>query len=53
MPLTDAEVAKTFLDIEEAIRCRLRMSDIIPVEMANYRIGKMSSLEFFEMLIYI
>jgi mediator of RNA polymerase II transcription subunit 14 len=53
MPLTDAEVDKTFLDIEEAIRCRLRMSDIIPVEMADYRIGKMSSSENFGILIYI
>jgi len=39
-PLTDAEVCKTLSDIEEAIQFRLRMSEIIPVEMAQYRIGQ-------------
>ncbi|KAJ3571005.1 hypothetical protein NP233_g4045 [Leucocoprinus birnbaumii] len=38
-PLTDAEVRKTLSDIEEAIRYRLRMSEIIPVEMVQYRIA--------------
>jgi len=38
-PLTDAEVHKILFDIEEAIRFRLQMSEIIPVEMAQYRIG--------------
>ncbi|KXN90150.1 Mediator of RNA polymerase II transcription subunit 14 [Leucoagaricus sp. SymC.cos] len=38
-PLTDAEVRKTLSDIEEAIRYRLGMSEIIPVEMAQYRIA--------------
>lgn len=42
MPLTDAEVDKTFFDIEEAIRYRLRMSEIIPVEMADYCICERS-----------
>ncbi|KAF9453911.1 MED14-domain-containing protein [Macrolepiota fuliginosa MF-IS2] len=38
-PLTDAEVRKTLSDVEEAIRYRLRMSEAIPVEMAQYRIA--------------
>ncbi|KAF9528468.1 mediator complex subunit MED14-domain-containing protein [Crepidotus variabilis] len=38
-PLTDTEVDKTFLDIEETIRFRLRMSEIIPIEMSEFRIG--------------
>jgi len=38
-PLTDTEVHKILSDIEEAIRFRLQMSEIIPVEMAQYRIG--------------
>ncbi|KAF5351922.1 hypothetical protein D9756_007453 [Leucocoprinus leucothites] len=38
-PLTDAEVRKTLSGIEEAIRFRLRMSEIVPVEMAQYRIA--------------
>jgi hypothetical protein len=38
--LTDDEVDKTFFDIEEAIRYRLRLSEIIPVEMSDYRIGE-------------
>lgn len=43
-PLTDAEIRKTLSGIEEAIRYRLRMSEIIPVEMAQYRIGRLISL---------
>jgi hypothetical protein len=41
-PLTDAEVAKTLTDMEDVIRYRLRMSEIIPVEMSQYRIGSLS-----------
>lgn len=43
-PLTDAEIRKTLSGIEEAIRYRLRMSEIIPVEMSQYRIGRLISL---------
>lgn len=38
-PLTDAEVASTLSDMEDAIRYRLRMSEIIPVEMSQHRIA--------------
>ncbi|KAH9485239.1 Mediator of RNA polymerase II transcription subunit 14 [Psilocybe cubensis] len=38
-PLTDAEIHKTLLDMEATIRYRLRMTEIIPVEMSDYRIG--------------
>ncbi|RDX48026.1 MED14-domain-containing protein [Lentinus brumalis] len=38
-PLTDDEVSRTLADIEDAIRYRLRMSEIIPWEMSQYRIG--------------
>lgn len=38
-PLTDAEVVKTLTDMEDAIRYRLRLHEIIPVEMAQHRIG--------------
>jgi len=38
-PLTDTEVPRILLDIEEAIRFRLQMSKLIPVEMARYQIG--------------
>lgn len=36
--MTDAEVSKTLRDMEDVIRYRLRMSEIIPVEMSQYRI---------------
>lgn len=39
-PLTDEEVRRTLTDMEDIIRYRLRMTEIIPVEMSNYRIGK-------------
>ncbi|KAF8813688.1 MED14-domain-containing protein [Phlegmacium glaucopus] len=39
-PLTDAEVIKTLSDMEETIRYRLRMSEIFPVEMSQYRIAE-------------
>lgn len=45
-PLTDEEVDKTFFDIEEAIRFRLRLSEIIPVEMSDYRIGEEKIIRF-------
>ncbi|EGO25140.1 hypothetical protein SERLADRAFT_414850 [Serpula lacrymans var. lacrymans S7.9] len=38
-PLMDAEVAKTLTDMEDAIRLRLRMHEIIPVEMSQHRIA--------------
>ncbi|TFY52257.1 hypothetical protein EVG20_g10628 [Dentipellis fragilis] len=38
-PLTDEEVAKTLSDIEILVRYRLRMKEIIPPEMAHYRIS--------------
>lgn len=43
-PLTDAEVLKTLSDMEDIIRYRLRMTEIIPVEMSRYRIGKLFPL---------
>lgn len=39
-PLTDAEVAQTLFDMEGTIRYRLRLKEIIPVEMSRYHIGK-------------
>ena len=53
VPLTDEEVDKTFFDMEGAIRHRLRLSEIIPVEMSDYRIGegaKVSTLRFTQVL---
>ncbi|KAL6308200.1 MED14-domain-containing protein [Sparassis latifolia] len=38
-PLTDEEVAKTLSEVEDAIRFRLRMVEIIPTEFASYRIA--------------
>ncbi|THV06734.1 MED14-domain-containing protein [Dendrothele bispora CBS 962.96] len=38
-PLTDDEVIKTLLDIQDAIRYRLRLSEIIPIEMSRHRIA--------------
>ncbi|KAI9567227.1 mediator complex subunit MED14-domain-containing protein [Boletus coccyginus] len=38
-PLTDAEVIKTLGDMEEIMRYRLRMTEIIPVEMSQHQIG--------------
>ncbi|KAF8552437.1 MED14-domain-containing protein [Imleria badia] len=38
-PLTDAEVIKTLSDMEEIMRYRLRMTEIIPVEMSQHRIA--------------
>lgn len=37
-PLTDEQVAKTLEDMEGTILYRLRMREIIPVEMSRYRI---------------
>lgn len=39
-PLTDAEVVKTLIGIQDAIQFRLRLNEIIPVEMTRHRIGK-------------
>ncbi|KAJ3500334.1 hypothetical protein NMY22_g19291 [Coprinellus aureogranulatus] len=38
-PLTDEEVTKTLKDMENVILYRLRMSEVIPVEMSRYRIA--------------
>ncbi|THH13385.1 hypothetical protein EW146_g6822 [Bondarzewia mesenterica] len=38
-PLTDDQVTKTLRDIEALIRYRLRMQEIIPIEMSKYRIS--------------
>ncbi|KAF5370780.1 hypothetical protein D9758_002136 [Tetrapyrgos nigripes] len=38
-PLTDDEVIKTLVDIQDAIRYRLRLSEIIPIEMSHHRIA--------------
>ncbi|OBZ68191.1 Mediator of RNA polymerase II transcription subunit 14 [Grifola frondosa] len=38
-PLTDEEVAKTLSDVESAMRFRLRISEIMPIEMSKYRIA--------------
>ncbi|KAJ7128933.1 mediator complex subunit MED14-domain-containing protein [Mycena crocata] len=38
-PLTDFEVVKTLSDMEDVIRYRLRLHEIIPVEMAQHRIA--------------
>ncbi|KAI0072724.1 MED14-domain-containing protein [Panus rudis PR-1116 ss-1] len=38
-PMTDEEVKKTLANVEDVMRYRLRMIDIIPLEMANYRIA--------------
>ncbi|KAH9940499.1 MED14-domain-containing protein [Epithele typhae] len=37
-PLTDEEVHRTFAEMEDAMRLRLRMSEIVPWEMSQYRI---------------
>ena len=42
-PLTDDEVAKTLADVEDVIRFRLKMSEVIPIEMSKYRIGNNTS----------
>jgi hypothetical protein len=39
-PLTDAEVAQTVFHMDETIRYRLRLKEIVPVEMSRYYIGK-------------
>lgn len=38
-PLTDAEVIKTLNAMEDTIRYRLRMTEIIPIEMSQHRIA--------------
>ncbi|KAI8975875.1 MED14-domain-containing protein [Trametes punicea] len=38
-PLSDEEVAKTLADVEDAMRFRLRTSEIVPWEMSQYRIA--------------
>ncbi|KAF8621558.1 hypothetical protein AX15_007725 [Amanita polypyramis BW_CC] len=35
-PLSDSEVSKTLADMEEVMRYRLRISEIVPVEMAQH-----------------
>ncbi|EIW78720.1 MED14-domain-containing protein [Coniophora puteana RWD-64-598 SS2] len=38
-PLTDAEVQKTLSNIEDVIRFRLRLSEIVPIEMSRHHIS--------------
>ncbi|KAI0045303.1 MED14-domain-containing protein [Auriscalpium vulgare] len=38
-PLTDEEIAQTLTDVESLIRHRLRIVDIVPIEMSKYRIA--------------
>ncbi|KAK7045730.1 mediator complex subunit [Paramarasmius palmivorus] len=38
-PLTDSQVVKTLQDIQDVIRYRLRLREIIPIEMARHRIA--------------
>ncbi|EAU91571.2 hypothetical protein CC1G_02060 [Coprinopsis cinerea okayama7 len=38
-PLNDEQVKKTLVDMESAILYRLRMTEIIPVEMSRYKIA--------------
>ena len=38
--MSDSEVDKIISDMEEVMRFRLRLREIIPVEMARYRIGQ-------------
>ncbi|KAF5388784.1 hypothetical protein D9757_005677 [Collybiopsis confluens] len=38
-PLTDAEVIKTLVGIQDAIQFRLRLNEIMPVEMTRHRIA--------------
>ena len=45
-PLTNAEIVKTLTDIEDLMRFRLCMSEIIPIEMSQYRIGICLTLLF-------
>ncbi|TFY60186.1 hypothetical protein EVJ58_g5313 [Rhodofomes roseus] len=38
-PLSDEEVAKTLSDVEDVIRLRLKMFEVVPIEMSKYRIA--------------
>ncbi|KAJ3733741.1 MED14-domain-containing protein [Lentinula guzmanii] len=38
-PLTDAEVIKTLIGIQDAIQFRLRLNEVVPVEMSRQRIA--------------
>ncbi|KAF9070889.1 mediator complex subunit MED14-domain-containing protein [Rhodocollybia butyracea] len=38
-PLTDTEVIKTLMGIQDEIQFRLRLNEVIPVEMARHRIA--------------
>ncbi|KAH9924917.1 MED14-domain-containing protein [Fomitopsis serialis] len=38
-PLTDDQVAKTLGDVEDVIRLRLKMFEVVPIEMSKYRIA--------------
>ncbi|KAF8893946.1 mediator complex subunit MED14-domain-containing protein [Infundibulicybe gibba] len=39
LPMTDLEVKSTLLNIEDIIRYRLQMKEVIPIEMSQHRIG--------------
>lgn len=43
-PLSDDEVNKIVADVEDRIRYRLRMTEIIPIEMSKYTIGSINWL---------
>ncbi|KAI0316938.1 mediator complex subunit MED14-domain-containing protein [Amylostereum chailletii] len=38
-PLTDDDIAQIFTRMESLVRYRLRMHEVIPIEMSNYRIA--------------
>ncbi|KAG5652469.1 hypothetical protein H0H81_004877 [Sphagnurus paluster] len=38
-PLTDVQISRTLVDMEDAMRYRLRVFELVPVEMSQYRIG--------------
>ncbi|KAG6920079.1 hypothetical protein DXG01_010147 [Tephrocybe rancida] len=38
-PLTDSQIAQTLGDMEDIIRYRLRISELVPVEMSQHRIA--------------
>ncbi|KIM79071.1 hypothetical protein PILCRDRAFT_90363 [Piloderma croceum F 1598] len=43
-PLTDTQILQTLSEMEDTIRYRLRMKELVPVEMRRWRIGLCSSL---------
>ncbi|EPT02595.1 hypothetical protein FOMPIDRAFT_1035808 [Fomitopsis schrenkii] len=39
-PLSDEEVSRTLADVENVIRFRLKMFELVPIEMSRYRIAE-------------